>query len=747
MITNIPRWLRRIVFGEHHRFRLRPDDGNSFDLDPLHSPYPARWVFVSAHLLPSAAGYPTQLLFDTGDGCHQAGVDLHVTRAGAVRELIKLPSAIRRMTWMSASPTSRFEPKVISMKEVRAPERTWRMLRRVVPMFFRHTAVKRRRAGLTLSDVFFRLSRAYEAAGRLRLQPATREYRRWIARHDRLNDRDRVLIARHIERMRAKPLISVLMPVYNAPERWLREAIESVRAQLYPHWELCIADDASSPPHVRTVLDEYAARDARIKVKYLSTNGHISRASNAALSLVEGEYVALLDHDDVLAPHALYWIAAELEQHPDAQIVYSDEDKIDEDGERFAPYFKPDWNPQLACSQNFVSHLGVYRTEAVRAVGGFREGYEGSQDYDLMLRIAERAASEQIRHVPAVLYHWRAAPGSTALANAEKSYAWDAGRRAIAEHLQRQGARAKVLADPAHHFYRVRYALPEPAPKVSIIIPTRDRYDLLSRCIESLLARTTYRNYEVRIVDNGSKDAATIAYLHTLRGRSGFTVLRYDAPFNYSAMNNLAAEEADGDVLCLLNNDTEVIAPDWIQEMLGILLQKGVGIVGARLLYPNETVQHAGILMGVGGTANHAHAFLHRDQLGYYGRARLAQDYCAVTGACLMIRKSLYRDLCGLDAEHLPVAYNDVDLCLRAGKAGWRVVYTPYAELYHYESASRGKDRSPERKAQARRERDYLRHHWAKEIAEDPFYNPNLSKRGPFFLLSDAPRVKKPWLQ
>jgi GT2 family glycosyltransferase len=568
-----------------------------------------------------------------------------------------------------------------------------------------------------------------------------------VRKHDTLSKRDVNAIRQHIAVLDNPPLISVLMPVYNVPVNLLRETIDSVLSQLYPHFELCIADDASPDAEVKAVLEEYARRDARIKVVYREKNGHISAASNTALAMAAGKFAALLDHDDLLPPHALYWVAVEVLQYPDTEVVYSDEDKINESGKRLDHYFKPDWNLQLALSQNFVSHLGVYRTETLRQIGGFREGYEGSQDYDLMLRVVARVRPEQIRHIPSVLYHWRVRPGSTALGHSEKDYAWDAGRRAIEDYLTSQGVKAAVTRSTTPVFYWVHYALPEPAPRVSVIIPTKDHGFLLRRCVESLLELTTYKNFEVIVVDNGSTESAATDYLEELRGRPDFRVLSFPGAFNYSAINNMAAATAEGEVLCLLNNDTEIITANWMEEMLGCLMQRDVGVVGARLLYSDDTVQHAGVILaGEGRIAMHAHAFIPRQERGYVGRASLAQDISAVTGACMMVRRRVFAELGGLDEKNLAVAFNDVDFCLRARQAGWRVVYTPYAELYHHESATRGgKNRNAESKALMQREAGYMRKRWGKVLKSDPYYNPNLSYERPDFSLSHTPMVSKPW--
>ncbi|MBS4095582.1 MAG: glycosyltransferase [Sulfuricella sp.] len=538
-----------------------------------------------------------------------------------------------------------------------------------------------------------------------------------------------------------RPRISVVMPVYDAPEQWLRRAIESVLAQSWAHWELCIADDCSPSPHVRTVLEEYRNRDARIKVVYRATNGHISAASNSALALAEGEYVALLDHDDELEPDALLWVAAEINQYPDAALIYSDEDKVDEQGEFSDPYFKPDWNPDLLLSQNYICHLAVYRHSLVQEVGGFREAFEGSQDYDLALRCVERIESRQIRHIPHALYHWRAIPGSTAQAEAgeAKPYAVTAGQRALEEHFQRLGVAAAVSESPeAPGNYRVRYALPEQKPLVSIIIPTRNGVELLRQCVESIRAKTSYAPYEILIVDNGSDDPAALAYFRELEERSAARVLRDDGPFNYPAINNRAVAAASGSVVALLNNDIEVITPDWLEEMVSHALRPEIGAVGARLWYPDDTLQHGGVIL-VGGVAGHAHKYLPRGSMGYSRRAVLIQDFSAVTAACLVVRKSVYEEIGGLD-EVLAVAFNDVDFCLRLQAKGYRNLWTPYAELYHHESATRGFEDTPEKRARFAREVSRMKLMWGRLLVNDPAYNPNLTLDREDFSLAVPPR-------
>jgi glycosyltransferase involved in cell wall biosynthesis len=552
------------------------------------------------------------------------------------------------------------------------------------------------------------------------------DYSEWIRLYDTLDADAKNRIHERIARMERHPLISIVMPVYNPEPRFLIEAVESVQSQLYPYWELCIADDASTDAKVRPVLEQLADKDERIKIVFREENGHISRASNTALELAAGEFVALLDNDDLLPEHALFEVVCTILDHRDVGLIYSDEDKITETGKRFNPYFKSDLNYELLLAQNMISHLGVYRRDLLESAGGFRVGFEGSQDYDLALRVLEHLTAQQVRHIPRILYHWRAISGSTALASDEKNYAADAGRKAVAEHLQRRGLDAQVMPAPeASAFNRVRFKIPDPAPLVSIIIPTRDRVDVLATCINSIFDRTTYPEWEIILVDNGSVEAESLEYFAGLPCEK-VRVVRNDAPFNFSALNNLGAKEASGELLCLMNNDIEIITPDWLEEMISFALLPDAGCVGARLWYPDGRLQHGGVLLGVGGVANHAHYLEGKGSAGYFGRAVLHQSFSAVTAACMVVRQAVYQQLGGLD-ETLAVAFNDVDFCLRVRDAGYHNIWTPYAEMIHHESVSRGDEDTPEKKARFNGEIHTLELRWKDTLDNDPAYNSNLS--------------------
>jgi GT2 family glycosyltransferase/uncharacterized coiled-coil protein SlyX len=574
---------------------------------------------------------------------------------------------------------------------------------------------------------------------------ATAEYANWLKQYDTITDDDRIAIREAIGRLVDPPLISVVMPVYETPECYLRAAIDSVRTQLYPNWELCIADDASKSPHVRSVLEEYRAADSRIKICYRSENGHISEASNSAFAMAEGEFVALLDHDDRLPEHALYMVAATLAQKPELDLIFSDEDKIDARGNRYDPYFKSDWNPDLMLSQNMFSHLGVYRRALIDAIGGFRAGYEGSQDYDLVLRASARTKPERIHHIPHILYHWRAIPGSVALSGDEKSYAAENARRAIAIHLEEKGIAATVTASAAPGYHRVRYPVPDPAPLVSLVIPTGGKVELLRTCVTGILEQTDYRPVELIILHNSETRREVFPYLETLARDPRVRIVDAQSEFNFSHICNIGVGYARGELIGLINDDLEVIDPGWLREMVSHAVRPGIGAVGALLRYPSGHIQHAGVILGLGGVAGHAYLHRPRGDFGYFGRAAVLQNISAVTAACLVMPTAVYQEIGGMDQQDLPIAFNDVDLCLRLTAKGYAIVWTPYAELYHHESATRGSDHDPDKIERFHSEVYRMKRRWGETLKNDPCYNPNLCLDLPGFRLAFPPRVAKPW--
>lgn len=561
----------------------------------------------------------------------------------------------------------------------------------------------------------------WRRAGFYRKLPQGNRYQRWLER-TRLTEGDRPAVLRRVSALAYQPKISVLVPVYNGEERWLRSCLDSVLSQLYPHWELCIADDASTDPQVKRVLEEYRSADSRVKVVYRDTNGHISAASNSALALSSGEFIALLDHDDELTADALLENVILLNEHPDADMIYSDEDKITTDGRRHLPLFKPDWSYDTFLAQMYTCHLGVYRADLVKESGGFREGYEGSQDYDLVLRLAEK--TNRIYHIPKILYSWRETAVSTACNQLSKPYAHESGLRALNDHLSRKylPGEAWCASSKWSFVYDVRYRLPENR-KVSVIIPTRDKAGLLKNCVDSIVRTTKYDRYEILIMDNGSHERETAEYLNTVRS-DRIKVAGAPYEFNWARINNHGMDLAAGDIFVFLNNDTVVISADWLTRLAEKAAREEIGTVGALLLYKNGAIQHAGVVVGMGGWADHVYKGSRPIHHGSpFISPLITRNVLASTGACLAVsRKTIER--IGRFNEDFVVCGSDVELSIRAYQHGLRNVYDPSVMLYHLESESRAKTRIPEGdfRQSAHFYRDFLR-------SGDPFYNLNLDPR------------------
>lgn len=562
--------------------------------------------------------------------------------------------------------------------------------------------------------------------GRLKTEIFSKQmdpYRYWIETNEK---HDVKTINKEITKFKKQPKISILLPVYNTEEKWLRECIESVLSQYYSNWELCIADDNSNQSQVRRILNEYEARDPRIRIVYRDENGHISKASNSALEIATGEYVALLDHDDTLAPFALYRVVELINKNADAEFIYSDEDKINKSGRRSRPFFKPDWSPDTLLSQNYICHFVVIKSSLMNRVGGFRVGYEGAQDYDLILRCTE--LTQEIYHIPQILYHWRMIENSTAENPEAKLYAFEAGKRSIEAAILRRKLAAKVKMGKNLGTYDILYEV-KGKPEVSIIIPTKDHSEDLEICINSIINKSDYSNYEIIVVDNGSKDNKTFDLFEKYQQSLGelFKVITLNIPFNYSKLNNEAVKIATGDYLVLMNNDIEVITDGWIERMIGFAQQKHIGAVGAKLYYNDQTIQHAGVVLGIGGVAGHSHKYFNHRSAGYFSRLMINSNYAAVTAACLMVEKKKFIEVGGLDSINLSVAFNDVDFCLELLEKGYYNICLTSAECYHYESKSRGMEDTKEKKKRFDREIYYMKEKWKTYIAHDPYYSPNLT--------------------
>ena len=534
-------------------------------------------------------------------------------------------------------------------------------------------------------------------------------YAEWSELYETLGPADRMALRRQLDSLGKQPLISVLLPVYNPDLDLLRAAVDSVKQQIYEHWELCIADDASTDPRVRPFLQKLADGDKRIRLTLRDKNGHMAACSNSALALATGEWCALLDQDDMLAEHALAKVALQIESNPGVGLIYSDEDKIDSAGNRSNPFFKMDWNRELFFGQNYVGHLGVYRTDILRSIGGFREGLEGSQDYDLALRCIERLEPEQISHIPRILYHWRMVSGSLAEKRDAKPYAKEAARRAIADHLQRVGIKGRAEACPENiESHRVIYDLPDPAPRVDILI-LDDEGANAEKCIESIRSLTKYPTYEIAVAKEQPQ------------------------------LNELGAR-SNADIVLFMHADVRVMESDWLREMVSHAARPEVGAVGARLWYPDDTLQHSGYILGLGGIASPPHRTCPRGHAGFFNRTYLQRNCSAVSGACLAIRAAVFRELGGFDNQHLTSNYHDIDLCLRVGEHGLQVIWTPYANLVHLEAGSEDNVKDATQGNAGRHDAAYMQGRWGNELREDPFYSPNLSLASPGFELAFPPR-------
>jgi GT2 family glycosyltransferase len=577
------------------------------------------------------------------------------------------------------------------------------------------------------------------------------EYNQWVAVFDTISDTDRMVIRTHISTLPFRPVISVVISVDKLSETSLRDSLNSVLAQLYPHWELSIAIARSADPDLSAILRDTTARDVRIRWADQSAAGGTAKAINAALELGTGEFVTFLRAGDRLPEHALYEVAVALGGSERAEIVYTDLDHISPDGQRSNPWFRPGWDPDLLLGHDYVNNLAVYRRALVEQVGGLRSGFEGAEFHDLALRTTAATTSDRVLHVPAILYHKREENRASDSQDApEDLCAVEASCRAVRDHLQSRGETDATVsrAPQIPSAVRVVWPLPEPEPLVSVIVPTRDRAELLAQCVEGVLQRTNYTNLELLIVDNESTELATVTLFDRLTSEdSRVRILHHPGPFNYSALNNAAAKEAKGEVLLFLNNDVSVIEPSWLRELVSQAVRPDVGIAGAKLIFANGSVQHGGVALGPNGFISHIHRSASRNDLGYFGQLALARTLSAVTGACAAIRRAVFFEVGGLDEVNLQVAFNDVDLCLRIGDFGYRVVWTPFAELFHLECASRGRDYADEvQRPRFLRECEHMRNAWGPLLeSADPFHNPNVLFSWERLEMPVQPRRRKPW--
>ena len=533
-----------------------------------------------------------------------------------------------------------------------------------------------------------------------------------------------------------KPIISIIVPVYNIESSYLDKCVQSVLNQIYPNWELCMYDDASTCAATIECLKKWKNTDSRIHIEYGLHNQHISLASNHAISMATGEYIALLDNDDELAPTALYEVVKVLNEHTNIDFIYSDEDLISQDGEYCNPHFKSDLNIELLLCHNYITHFAVIRKSIGDSISWFRMGYEGAQDHDLFLRIVEQTAN--VYHITKILYHWRQLPSSTSLNYSGKSYADIASRKALRDYATRNAIDAEVEPGPGNGAYRFKRAI-HTSGVVSIIIPFKDQINMLTACIQSILQKSGYEQFEILLISNNSSEKKTFEYLeHIQTVDPRIKVYEYNMPFNYSAINNWAVQQSKGEFILLLNNDIEAISANWLQSMIEHIQCDKVGAVGAKLIYKDRTIQHAGVIIGIGGIAGHSHRHFPADTNGYYYRPSATQHLSAVTGACMLTKRSVWDMVGGLDENLFKIAFNDIDYCLKVRKAGFDIVYTPYAELFHYESKSRGYEDTPEKIERFTRETKHLQDKWLTHLVDDPYYNPNLTREREDFSLKKS---------
>ncbi len=528
-----------------------------------------------------------------------------------------------------------------------------------------------------------------------------------------------------------RPKISIITPVYNVAPEYLDKCIESVLNQWYINWELCLYDDFSSKPETIACLQKWIDTDPRIKIGFGKENQHISLASNEAIKMADGEFIALLDNDDELSENALLEVVRALNDNPEIDFIYSDEDFITPEGRYFQPHFKTDFNLSLLLSHNYITHFAVIRRNIGDKINWFRKGYEGAQDHDLFLRIIER--TRKIYHIPKILYHWRQSNTSTSLNYNEKSYADKAARKTLTDYATRNNIEMELLDGPGLGVYRFKRKIITNG-KVSIIVPFKDQISYLKDCISSIIEKGGYPNWELLLISNNSENKETFTYLEKIKNSDHrIKVFEYNVPFNFSAINNWAIEQCEGEYILLLNNDIKAISDGWLNAMVEHIQLENVGIVGAKLLYSDDTIQHAGVIIGIQGVAGHSHKFCPDHSVGYFYRPVVIQELSAVTGACLLTKKDLWKKVGGLDETNLKIAFNDIDYCLKIRSLGYDVVYTPYAKLYHYESKSRGVEDTPEKQKRFYGESKFMIEKWKTNRIPDPFYNVNLTLKSEDF--------------
>lgn len=730
-------------------------DSPRFEMTLEPATFQGGWHYLEAALVRNNGNREASIRADIicGEGKGSFIIPIPTNLRGTVREVFYLPSNVTALHWSPTAAPGFFSQSQMLIHKITPLESTLRRLSRVVFDLWRfRNRTPETRAGLTWWGAITNLQDTYRRTATLRIKRLMgNDYSAFIALNDTLKKNDVRAMRKRVPHLPLRPVISLIMPVQAPIVELFREALDSVSGQIYPHWELLLAGDFSADTQSLTIANEYRNKNAQVKIVSVKPGADMAATFNSALELAQGEFVARINQHDRIPSHALFLLAREISKYPDADLIYTDDDNIDDTNKRLNPRFKPDWNPDMFFSCNYLANLVLYRHARAQELGGYRACFEGAEDYDLSLRYLRDIPAAKIRHIPRVLYHSRASgqdAGSTPLHDRGEGRgegsahqpttpsplrgegwgegtAHESGKRALAAYFEGSG----VIAEdgPAPGLYRIKHPLPAQPPLVSIIIPTRDRVEILKKCIESILQKTDYENWEMLVVDNQSVEPQTHTYFDQIQRDARIKVIRYEKPFNYSAMNNYAVQLSQGEILALLNNDVEVIAGEWLSEMVSHAIRTEIGAVGAKLLYSNGLVQHAGVILGIGGVAGHAHKYLKGCDHGYCHRAIISQNLSAVTGACLVVRKSIYEEVGGLNEVSLAVAFNDIDFCLKLLAAGYRNVYSPYAILYHHESISRGHDDTPEKHALYTQESGYMKNSWGDSLKLDPAYNPNLT--------------------
>lgn len=695
------------------------------------------WVLLKANFRQENNDYTNKLSIRTKSGTVEFGVS--VKSDGTISELFYLPNDVIGIYLQVAGYAGCFSLQDVRVKPVAMGERLIRMWARVGAMFRTHSRARRKNVGIRFYTPFFHLTRAYRVLSRLRSYSAELPYSDWIEEFDQLSQRDIKRITTIITSWKNPPEITVLVVVKSSSYlENLQQTINSLSSQLYPNYKIILLlPDVSDARSVASM-----AFDNVVAITPEHRSEWVAKFNSGTTSRDTDDLLLTIRPGTVLPVHSLYWFVSEFIAKQSTNVVYADHDYLDAQQKRYRPIFKPDWSPEYLRSTHYFGDTVALRTRYVLALGGLLIDDAGLLNlYDLHLRCTECASADSIRHIPTILSHCLNVEQSLHNDTAESNH----NRLNVSAHLQRLNIAASITTSE-HGHNRLQYSLPDQLPKISIIIPTRDMLEFVKPCVDSILSQSSYPDYEIIIVDNESIEPATLQYFQQFSDVSNVRVLAFKQAFNFSMMNNFAIEHARGEIVCLLNNDTKVITPAWMEEMVGPLLQKNIGVVGAKLYFSDDRIQHIGVAVGPGGCASHLHSRLPRYEAGYCGRAVVSLNVAAVTAACLMTHKSLYKSLNGLNEKDLAVEFNDIDYCLRVRKAGYEVIYTPHAELYHYESISRAKDFTSEEKKQARRrEADHFRRSWPEVIKHDPFYNPNLTRVRADFTRSHAPLVEKPW--